>query len=162
MANPNLRFPAETVYQLFGPKHQCAYCGDLADTIDHTTPRWFVNGNYELIKRFGLVKVYSCMECNLMAGKVIDRDWPARKRRIAKAIRKRYFRVLQTASWGEDELAELGPNLRVYVNQSDQVAENVRRRLRVLDDAYWPTDVPVELQFRLFEAARIAAEGVND
>jgi hypothetical protein len=144
-----LQPPSEAVYRLFGPVYQCAYCGDPADSIDHTTPRWFVSGNYELIKRYGLIKVHACRECNMLAGVKVDRTWPERKRRIAKALRKRYFKFLQAASWGEDELAELGPQLRKYVIQSDGVAEQVRKRLRVLDDRHWPHDVPTSLQFRL-------------
>jgi hypothetical protein len=143
--------PSEAVYRLFGPRYQCAYCGDPADNIDHTTPRWFVKNNPELIKRFGLVKVHSCWECNNLAGKIVDRTWQLRKRRIARAVRKRHFRILQTASWTPEEIGELGPLLRQYIGQSDAAADRVRKRLRVLDHVWWPEDVPSDLQYSFME-----------
>ena len=149
----NVRHPSETFYRFLGPRHRCAYCGELSDTIDHTTPRWFVDGNTMLLQRYWIFKVSACLSCNVLAGDVVDRTFYARKRRIAGKLFRRGRRLLQTADWPEEDLEELGYGMRVFCEQSHQAATVLRRRLRFLADPGWPHDVPFELQVPLIPPA---------
>lgn len=141
--------PAETVYEFFGPRWRCAYCGEPADTIDHTTPRWFVAGNFDLISRYRLVKVSACMSCNQIAGMHVDRSWSERKLRIAKVLARKNRKVLKTADWPEAEIRDLGYNLQTMIRNAAGIAGVIRQRLIYLNDTSWHPDVPQELQLHI-------------
>lgn len=146
MSGPIRRItPSEKVYVLRGTPYVCAYCGEPADNVEHTVPIWFTEGNTELIRRYKFLKVWSCCLCNKFAGKKVDSTFIQRRRRIAAKLRKKYRKVLGTADWTPEELAELGPNLQAYCNQSSQLQIDLLRRLRYLDFPLPPEDVPNEL-----------------
>lgn len=135
----------EKLYFLCGAPYVCAYCGDAADNIDHCVPSSFVSGNIALTMRYHFVKVHSCSECNLMAGAQVDATFIERRRRIAKAVRKRYGKELQTGHWPQDELDDLGYALRSSIEVAQAVADRVRQRLRRLDNPLPPDGVPDDL-----------------
>jgi hypothetical protein len=139
----------EAYYVFYGPLYRCAYCGELGDTIDHTTPRHFVAGNWALVSRYRLVKVCACASCNGLAGGELDATWPQRKARIADKLARKARRLLMTAHWPDEELAELGYNLAVTIREAQDAATVVRRRLVFLRDLHWPLDVPTALQITL-------------
>jgi hypothetical protein len=141
-----VRHVTETFYRFLGPKHRCAYCGEPSDTIDHTTPRWFVEGNDALLRRYWVFKVSACGSCNNLAGALIDRTFYGRKQRIARKLARRARRLLQTAHWPKEDLEEMGFMLRHLCEQADKDAEVVRRRLTFLADISWPHGIPVDLQ----------------
>ena len=131
----------EFAYTFCGPRWRCAYCDDIADTIDHTVPRCFVRGNWRFIARYRLVKLQCCRQCNALAAGIIDETFIQRRRRIARGVRKRSKLLLQTASWADDEIDELGP-MRAHILSATEAADETRRRLRMLDSPVPPDGVP--------------------
>jgi len=156
-----LNRPLEVVYEFRGPRHRCAYCGELPDTIDHTTPQWFVSGNHRLISRYLLYKVASCGSCNVLAGQHVDRTFEDRKQRIATKLAKRAKKLLETGNWTEEELATLGRTLQDLCRDANAKANVVRRRLAHLADPTWPPDAPDELQKPdAYDGPRKAVQGI--
>jgi hypothetical protein len=134
---------SDAIYHCLGDEHVCAYCGDPADTFDHTVPSSFVSGNIDLISRCKLYKVPACGECNHIAWNVVDRSFIARKRRIARKVRKRHATLLGAAEWGEDEKATLGRTLRDFVDSSMRARAHVLLRLQTLESDAMPPGMPL-------------------
>ena len=141
MTTENLR-ACEIVYNFVGPRFECAYCGEPADTIDHCTPAWFVQGNLRLIQRYTFIKVSACIDCNIRAGMKVDNTFIDRRRRIAFSIRRKNQRILGIADWQPDEVARLGRSLQAYVKRGHDMATVLRRRLLMLDNFALPIGVP--------------------
>ena len=132
-------------YRLFGQPHVCAYCGEPADTIDHAVPQWLAQGNLAIAKRYTLVAVHCCKNCNVLAGKEVDKTFTARRARIAKKLKRKSKAVLQTALHTEKEIAELGRGLREMIEDTNAKASLIRWRLRVLTDPNLPPGIPDDL-----------------
>lgn len=94
----------------------CVYCGQPADTMDHVPPLSRVD-DYRAMgvawEAFLLVK--ACRPCNLALGDSLQRDVLERiqvlKDLLSKGGRREFVRDL----WDEDEVNELGKNLRSLV-----------------------------------------------
>lgn len=142
MAGTNLR-ASEFAYNFVGLENICAYCGDPSDTEDHTVPAWYVAANQRLILTVKLYKVAACRDCNYHAGKVVDRTFLARKRRIASSVRRRHQRLLMSADWTEAELAGLGRTFRDYMENSARQQQHILLRLQFLDSGAFPTGMPM-------------------
>ena len=148
MAVAKLR-ASEWVYSFVGPRDICAYCGDWGNTVDHCTPASFVKGNLELVKRFRLFKVCSCLDCNVRAGSRVDATFIQRRRRIAVNLRKNNRRILSTADWDDEEVATLGRSLKDHVLSGQRNSRHLLRRLIVLDSPIPPAGVPNVLMERI-------------
>jgi hypothetical protein len=140
---------SEAAYHFAGLQRICAYCGDLADTVDHTVPAWFTAGNLSLIARSKLFKVACCRDCNMRAGRLIDRTFIERKRRIAKSLRRANIGILRVAHWPSNEIKPLGYRLKTYVKSGVTRRERVIARLQSLDSLLIPLDMTNELMFNL-------------
>ncbi len=140
---------SEKLYDFYGPRYRCAYCGDPCDTVDHTVPRWFVSGNDRLMARYRFVKVAACLECNCCLGDKVDVTFRERKLRLAKRVVQRGFRLLETASWDDEELAELGRGLRGHITAAVMDGEHLLRRVNYLRDPSWPHMVPNDIWIAL-------------
>lgn len=107
----------------------CAYCGERYTDIEHMVPHaWF-----EKVSSgpgdFWTWLVPSCSECNGLASDQLFGS-PAKKREyIQERLRGRYSFAFRSEAWSEEEIAELGPNLRQFVSASQAEAENVRERV---------------------------------
>jgi hypothetical protein len=109
----------------------CFYCGEPADSIDHTYPvsslTNLLNSGLELPGRMYIVP--ACRECNSFLGKEIFATLASRKAYIRKRLRKRYKKYLNQPLWTEEEIDELGDSLRGLVNYATYEAARIRRRL---------------------------------
>ena len=73
--------------------------------------------------------VPACMECNNAMNK-IDADTVRERKKAAKTwLRKRYARYLSCGNWTDDEMEQLGYNLRQIVESGANIKEWVKRRL---------------------------------
>jgi hypothetical protein len=75
-----------------------------------------------------------CGDCNFVSGSRIFWRITAKRRYIQDRLRERFKHLLGAPFWDDEELNELGPNLRQYVIAKDIHAERIRRRIR------WPRD----------------------
>lgn len=90
----------------------CCYCGFPAEALDHVIP---VKRQQSSRRRAHGPLVDACGSCN---SHLHARIFPTFKLRL-EFLRAKYEAKLRGVSdlWGEDELSELGPNLRRHVSQ---------------------------------------------
>jgi hypothetical protein len=103
----------------------CVYCGLDADTEDHLLPRGW-SGN---TSRSRVLTVPACRECNSVIGAQWASTITTRREVAHDAIRRRYRKLLSGLTPSPEDLAELGPNLRSYVEASLTVRQVVEARL---------------------------------
>jgi hypothetical protein len=133
------------VYHHRGPRYFCAYCEDIADTVDHTVPQWLVKGNLAVIKRWHFVTVSCCFDCNVRAGRKVDKTFKDRRGRIFFSLFKRTVRLRKGAYFDPEYVEDMGYNLRSMIEQSWAAGEAVRKRLKALSQRDLPPGVPNDL-----------------
>lgn len=106
----------------------CAYCGQRAVGMDHIPPisALYYKGS-EGFDHFWVVPC--CNECNSLLSNSEAEDFGARAWHLHVAYRKRYSKILQVQDFTEEELEEMGPNLRSYIEASMDAKRIVRRKL---------------------------------
>ena len=92
---------------------RCFYCGDLADTKDHVEPH--ACGSPSAAKWLGRDTVSACRECNSLLGSAYPTDIVRRMTYLADRIVAKYKLHILVPEWDDDEIAELGPELRQFV-----------------------------------------------
>lgn len=98
----------------------CVYCGEPADVGDHFPPR--------SVSRAGLI-LPACSECNNLAEDEWPFDFEARDRLVKTKLEERYGSILKRPDWDEDEIEELGSNLRAGVIVCRNEKDRLRKRL---------------------------------
>lgn len=115
----------------FGKPHVCTYCGEPADTIDHTIPySWFrdtTTGGRRHSESIGFM-TYSCMECNRILGKRLFYTFQDRCKFVNNKLRKKYRKFMGVV-WDQDELDGLSDRLKEEIERSNRL--NLRLRDRV-------------------------------
>ena len=109
----------------------CYYCGLIADTVDHVTPRHVLDRR-EALGRMALPRVLTvpaCRECNSAIGARIFPTLADRKRFVKDWLRRRHAALLRVPDWTEAELADLGPQMERYVRTGVRHRDIVRSRL---------------------------------
>lgn len=113
----------------------CLYCGNPATELDHVFPI-SIAAQLELRRpsvfaavRRGLVVVPCCGECNRICA---NRPFlsPLEKRAFLKRqLAKKYGKMARAVVWDEDEIDDLGPNLKSTINQKMQEKARIELRL---------------------------------
>ena len=86
----------------------CVYCGWDASDLDHIQPApWTGEARRKLIRT-----VPACGECNRTLNDVGLFTEEERRIHLFEVYTKKYRRLLKTATWTDEELDLLGPNLR--------------------------------------------------
>jgi hypothetical protein len=116
---------ADIYYNLkFRWSYSCVYCGEPADQKDHVFPlsrAARLDLSDQQIRKIlgqGLRIVPCCGECNRIAGD--EGFFSIREKRdfIQKRLRKKYEKFLRHVIWDDDEMQELGRNMRDAVLQA--------------------------------------------
>lgn len=106
--------------------HQCAYCMEDADQVDHILPWAFVHcDDVENL-------VAACWLCNLIAADHIFDDFNA-KRDYILARREKMLAKRVVAVWTEAEVKELGRKLKNMVRRGAIVVDDARAAAEVAD-----------------------------
>lgn len=122
--------PSSMVY------NKCAYCGAMATELEHVVPRsWFTHSEKRDIKHHRSINniVYSCKECNVLASNSVFENFWEKKRFLRERVTKRYYTLLKSEDWKEDEIEDLEGDLKRYIFFSEQVKKSIRERLINLD-----------------------------
>lgn len=98
----------------------CIYCGETAECDDHFPP---------LSAGLRGFLLPACKECNALAGTDHPHNFSARAALVHAKIRNKYKRLVDTPNWSEDELKELGKNLKSSVKSWAGRREALLRRL---------------------------------
>lgn len=114
----------------------CLYCGGPRQCLDHVFPvsravglRRGLGVRRELGPH-GLCRVPSCLNCNALAGPKVFTSIRSKRAFIQDRIKKKY--KIESTMWTEEELEELSPLLRSYVERKE--AETDENWFR----AFWP------------------------
>jgi hypothetical protein len=129
----------EARYKWFHRGDKCYYCGDLADTVDHCPPLdiAYSRGVDDLSANgVALVKVRCCRECNSILGNRSLLTTESRTDYLYQKIVKRYGQYLRTGEWDWEDLAELGPNLRSAIVNSENIRLWAERRLQFMEETF--------------------------
>ena len=126
------------------PHRICIYCGRHAATKDHLLPEnWTGPG----ARRF-VATVPACGTCNSVISDAITRTITERRDLCHRRLRRRFKKVLSTVDQSAEELEELGPSLRSYIESEMDKKSEVLRMLS------WPEDPA-------FDHRALAASGVD-
>lgn len=112
-------------------EHACAYCGMIANTVDHVPPTSVRPTIIELrlVHRYPFTEVQCCSECNSLLGR--RPLWTVVQRRefIHARLRRRYKKYLALPDWSEMELLALESTLRGSIEHGLAVKSVVLNRL---------------------------------
>lgn len=129
----------EHLYESLTPSedaNKCTYCGGVATDIEHVIPRSFFHTDGKKRLTYHASKnnlVWSCRECNILAGTEVFANFWDKKKFIAERVEKRHARILYMAEWTDAEIAELDGLLRRYVFTAMKVKEKLWARLENLN-----------------------------
>lgn len=117
---------------------KCYYCNDPADTTDHVPSlrEVYIRGvDFFESKRILFLTIPSCGVCNSALG---DKGWTPDQRAamLYEYYSKKYTKILNQPHWDDEELEELGPNLRSAVDTSKIVHDWIERKLQYMEDIF--------------------------
>jgi hypothetical protein len=98
----------------------CIYCGQWATTVDHFPPQSLYHAGW-------LLPV--CFECNVLAGTVLPLNFKKRCAHVRNRLRQRNKRFLYAPVWDDEDLIELGPNLKKEITLCQQKKNIARARI---------------------------------
>jgi hypothetical protein len=109
---------------VFGHPGTCTYCGEVADSLDHVIPWSYLTASRKgaVRDRKGAdpgVKTFACRECNNILGARHFQSFYDRLKFVNDRLRKKCARDLTAPKWDEDELAEIGKTLKVYLDHAE-------------------------------------------
>ena len=113
----------------------CTYCGLVSDSIDHVVPQHLLKRAEAMgldlsgVYRMQRWEVPSCRECNSAIGGKLHSSIAERRACAQAHIRKKYSAYLKIPRWTDDELDELGPNIRTEVTMGLKIQAAVRLRI---------------------------------
>lgn len=108
--------------------HVCVYCGDPADSVDHVPPSSRVSDYQALgLEKEEYLLVKACRSCNKLLSDSLQDSIISRIDELKRRLKKR--KAYWTADdWSEEDLEELGPNLRSLIGASVNKQCNQKRR----------------------------------
>ena len=117
----------------------CYYCGSTDDlTLDHTVPVSFYSTRPT---RKGMKSKYTdpvpvvdcCAECNKTMNNALIIDVRGRAGFLKERYVKKYKKVLSLPRWDEEDIDELGKNLRSVIVRDQILQTNLKERLDYLE-----------------------------
>lgn len=108
----------------------CTYCGETDGLCrDHVIPTSYLRERrgYE-----GDWLVPACVECNSTLGAELIFNVPDRAYWVLQVYRRKYSRLLSSIPWCDEELEEMGYNLRRAILAQEEERERMHRRLEHL------------------------------
>lgn len=127
---------------------RCVYCGDRANTTEHFPPQTVESGGWLLS---------ACSECNSFAEAEHPFNLDARAEHVKAKLRARYRRVLNYATFDDDDLASFSGALKQEVEACVRAKKRAQRRIA------WSVDRYFELidQPKPFAASVAASHGIT-
>lgn len=101
-------------------KGLCAYCGEYGDEVEHVVPRCAGLPTYTLP---------ACRECNGIALGRLFKSFEDKATFIRGGLSAKYQHVLQKPEWTDDEIDELGKNMRAKIRALMVAREVMLRRI---------------------------------
>ena len=116
----------------------CYYCGDDADTLDHTIPVSFYSTRPT---RKGMKSRYTdpvpvvdcCAECNRTLSSTLIIDVRGRASLLIERDKIKYKKILNLPRWDKEDLNELGKIFRSVILRDQILRESLKERLDYLE-----------------------------
>ena len=111
----------------------CVYCGCPADSVDHGPPINVVHSlGVENLRKQGirLWAIPACRECNTILSYDNGLTVEDRKKELKRKLKRRYKRYLKVAHWGTEEMEEVGPTIRRFIDDGYSVKAWITERLK--------------------------------
>jgi len=105
------------------------HCGEPSDAIDTALPELARRPIFHMLAKVGATGLSSCRECRELSAKVDARTIGEKRRAIHHWLAVRYGRVLDLPAWSDDELDELGYNLKTDVESGQHRRKQVEARI---------------------------------
>jgi len=105
----------------------CTYCGEPATTEDHFPPKSHSSGGF---------LIPACKECNCVLSTWWATDFESRCMLVKKRIARRCKTLIESPTWKQSELQELGDTLWSAVENWNQKQDRAKRRLAWNVEAY--------------------------
>ena len=109
--------------------NSCIYCGEASYCFDHVIPRSYLS----VAKRTGTepgFKVPTCTQCNSILGARIFKNIVERKDFVHQRLMVKLYKYATFIPWGEEELNEMGRNMRSSIEVAMAKRTIARDRLR--------------------------------
>lgn len=107
----------------------CVYCGSPADTRDHVPPITRVNDYRSIgLKNEQYLLVPCCKSCNSYLNDSLQDNIFDRIEHLKDILASKFSKQLKEVEWDDDELEELGDNLRSFVSSSCRKSKNIQSR----------------------------------
>jgi hypothetical protein len=113
----------------------CAYCGELATTLDHVMPVAAAAQLYDMIMadraryRHALTIVPCCEDCNRRLGTRFFTCLSAKRAALAILLRRKHWRLLSICDWEEGEMKPMGRMLHTYIEGREAKRKVIEDRL---------------------------------
>lgn len=113
----------------------CTYCGVVCDSVDHVVPQHLLKRAEAMgldlseVFRMRRWEVPACRECNSAISGQLHRSIGERRACAQKHLRKKYLAYVKMPAWTQEEIDELGPNMRAEVIRGLKIQASVRPRL---------------------------------
>lgn len=143
------RIVNHTIYTRFthahtGYWHECFYCGEPADTVDHYPPVSRVHDYRALGNRFETyVTVSCCRECNTYLGNTLQDTLLERAEHAKDILEKKLRKDLNMPEWFDDEIEQLGSMMKKFMAAAKRRYERARKRIDYYDGVNaWTLEMP--------------------
>lgn len=100
---------------IFGNPNYCTYCGNKSNSIDHVIPISSYRNRHTKGGKDAGVRTYACMNCNGILGSKHFDTFRQRLEFVIGKITKAAAKFQRTASWSDEEIAEMDHTLRTYI-----------------------------------------------
>ncbi len=110
----------------------CAYCGENSQHEEHLVPYSFIdqrNTANSTQDGWWTWILPACPECNYIASSQVFGSAHEKRAYIQNRLRSRYSDAFVQDGWSDDELDDLGPGLRQFVQSSQAANEIARERV---------------------------------
>jgi hypothetical protein len=110
----------------------CAYCGEHSDHAEHLVPYSFLderNTANSPQDGWWTWVLPSCPECNYIASTQVFASAHEKRTYIQQRLRAKYSVAFIQEGWSDEELDDLGPRLRQFVQSSQAANEIARERV---------------------------------
>ena len=109
---------------------KCAYCGDIADSLDHVLPHSYTRIFPKQNRTYNKKEVVPCCtECNSLLGNKPYFAVAERAAYLAGKYEKRYKKLLSMPVWEEEDIEECGYNIKLFIENSVQEKKAIELRI---------------------------------
>jgi hypothetical protein len=106
----------------------CFYCGHFGDVADHVPPLAWI----QFYPDYPRMLIRACHQCNAHLGCKTLPTLISRVDYLIKRYRKKYWKILISPDWDDEEINELKGSLKTYVSISRIQHEVAHERIEFL------------------------------